>query len=253
KANQIMDFLSDFRKNDLLNSVNQLVIIQQSSEIEKQILNDILKLNTYSNQGKNIIQVLLSKKAHYNLIIFLLKSKNIYLPLNTKLSDVETTFISCLKSSYFQDKIVQLLFSRGYHLCERDFEFIKQNYCQLEQKKMLFTFQNYEKLEQFSYIEKFYDHLNEFLVIESAKNGRLSILGNEKQSLLWMANLAAKEYSEHWMYFDFAFKHYGLYPALMNDDKKGTFRSKLKSLSDSSQEKDTRFESVLSVLYPELM
>lgn len=110
-------------------------------------------------------------------------------------------------------------------------------------------YSGFEKLSNLSQIEFFEKHLNKFLVIEPAKHEKLTFLGNEKQSLIWMVNLTAEKYSEYWYYFGSAFKYYQLYEKLFVQYKNGTFRNKHEKLSKLQYLHCKEFEGVVGVLY----
>ncbi len=213
KAVIIKKFLSNLKNVDIVNIGEQLDIIKNMSELEIQVLNDLLKLDTFcSKDNKNIVQYYVENLKHFNLLRFILLSENIRLNLSATVCEIETTLISILKSkysSYAKSTLTQLLFSRGYNLTSMDIKYIQNNFEKLVQKKIFFLYSNFVKLKSADKIAYFEEHINKFLIIESAKNGSVTIIGNERQSLIWMANLATtKEYNSHWFYFDIAFSHY---------------------------------------------
>lgn len=195
---------------------------------------------------------MLNKSKHQSLIVFLLEAYKIELLVQSINSNNETTLISVLKSFPHPEYILELLFSRGYKLCDMDKQYITSRYGMIEQKRRLYLFTSYERLIALSKIDYFYDNLNEFLVIESAKRRELTILGNENQNLIWMANLAADKYMSKWYYFDKAFSFYELYAKLDKMDKKGTFRKKIKLFPLIEHTNNIEFEECLEILYPEL-
>lgn len=146
-----------------------------------------------------------------------------------------------------------LLFACGYKMNQNDRQFIFENYPDWQQEELLFLYSVYEKLTDPEAMRYYFKNLRKFMVIESAKNGELTMLGNGKQSLLWMANLAAEKYSDHWYYFSRSFSVYGLYEKLFSEDKKGTFRKHYNKLASLKHERNEMFEKVVEVLYPEVL
>jgi hypothetical protein len=246
------EFLTKLKNND--NSSYELYLMKASSlsPLEAQVFNDELNLNKTFKDKNNTIQLLLEDKIdHYNLLCFLLKSNKLDISIESVNKSLETTFISLMRK-YSSSSIRQLLFSRGYRLHSLDNEYIQREYSTIEQKRFIFEFRGFEKLLNFNLIHFFSDNLNEFLVIESAKIGKLSVLGNENQSLIWMANLAADKYQRYWYYFDKAFSFYSLYEKLFRIDSKGTFKKKYESLATIRHQRNSEFEEIISILYPEL-
>jgi Holliday junction resolvase len=253
KANEIKNFLSQFRKNDSLSSEFRLMQISRFSQIELEILNKVIDLNKTFKNGNNVIQSLLKEKQnHRQLVSFLLKAKGIQIPIQSVNDENETTFITIKKAFPKSRELPQFLFSRGYKMNQLDKKFIQTNYADLKQKELFYLYSSLEKLSNISQMEFFEKHLNKFLVIESAKQGKLTILGNENQSLVWMANLAAEQYSDYWFYFDKAFLHYGFYEKIFAQKKNGTFRKHFERLSTNKNQRSMEFEEVFGILYPEM-
>lgn len=254
KAKQLKAFLSDFKKNDATFDAFKLMEVNMLSEDETEIYNDELSLNTILKNGNNIIQALAKEeKYHGNLITFLLKAQKLRISELSINDRNETTLISILDAFKYPHDQVQQLFMRGYKLNIHDLVYVESKYPTIERKELLYLFRGYEKLSRQSLANLFYISLKEFLVIESAKNGHLTILGNEKQTLVWMANLAADSYSKYWYYYDRAFSFYDLYEKIFKMDKNGTFRKKYQILSSKDLAKHHGFEKILSKLYPELL
>lgn len=253
KANKIKNFLTDFKNNDHIFTDTQLETIIAMSDYEADILNDTIGLNKTFNGGKNVIQVLLEEANHRNLVMFLLKAINVKIPFQSVSDANETTFVSIFRLTTSPTYAIQLLFSRGYKLSEIDNNYIIEHFQHKEQNEHFYTLKAYEMLESYPKIEYFYSNIKKYLVIESAKQGRLTILGNENQKLNWMANLAADKYQKYWYYFDKAFSYYGFYEELFSADKNGTFKKNMALLSTMIHSKDQEFEDVLYILYPELI
>ena len=252
QAKAFKEFLTKLKNNDSNSYELYLMKATSLSPFEAQVFNDELNLNKTYKDNNNAIQLLLEDKMdHYNLICFLLKSIKLDISIQSVNKSLETTFISLMKK-YSSSTIRQHLFSRGYRFQNLDLEYIQKEYSLIEQKRFVFEFSGFEKLSNFNLIHFFSDNLNEFLVIESAKIGKLSVIGNENQSLIWMANLAADKYKKYWFYFDKAFSFYSLYEKLFKSDTKGTFRKNHESLSQISHDRYIEFEQIIAILYPEL-
>ena len=252
KIKDIKDFLTRYKNNDHTYSVPYSEKINTLSVFETEKLNTELHLNNTFKDGNNVIQVLLNEGGHLGLIIFLLSTYKIELSLFSTNIKNETTLISILKSEKHPDYALQLLFSRLYKLTEFDEDYIRSHYHGLEQKRLLYIFNAYEKLADYDKISYFYDNVNKFLVIDSAKIGKLNIIGNEKQSLLWMVNLVVDKYKSLWYYFDMAFTFYNFYDKIFKSDQQGTFKKGFDSLKLLSHPKNIEFEGILALLYPEL-
>lgn len=252
KTKDIKDFFTRFRNNDHTYAVPYGEKINSLSELEIEKLNYELNLNRTFKEGNNVIQALLNEGGHLGLINFLFRTFNIELSLFSANDKSETTLISILDLVDHPTYILQLLFSRNYKLCELDEIYINSHFNSFEQKRLLYIFKAYEKIADYDPISYFYENLNKFLVIESAKQGRLTILGNENQKLNWMANLAADKYQKYWYYFDKAFSYYGFYEELFSADKNGTFKNNMAQLSTLIHSKDPEFEEIIKILYSEL-
>ena len=253
KAAEVKNFLSRFKNNDYLPYEYMMEEIKGFTKTEREVLNGVLGLDKLLKNGNNIIQLLLKEKKHRNLISFLLKADAIELPLHSVNNEKETTLMTLIKVYPNSIELPQLLFARGYKLNQTDSQFIRDNYTDSKQEELLFLYSGYEKLAAYAAIRFFFKNQRKFMVLESAKNGELTMLGNGKQSLLWMANLAADKYSDYWYYFDRSFKNYGLYEKLFSEDKKGTFRKNFEKLASLKHERDEMFEEIVEVLYPEVL
>ncbi|MHC1777541.1 MAG: DUF6035 family protein [Lentimicrobium sp.] len=254
KAHRMKNFLSRFKQNELEYKINYPFELDILSDLEVEVLNTEVNLDRTFADEDNILQLLLRESKHFQLISFLLTNPYLKIALQTINTSNASSLISIFQAEdYPNDFFVQLLFSKGYKLQPIDEEYIASNYKLIESKSLTYLLKGYEKLRKLTFIEYLSINKNEFLVIESAKRGKLTILGNENQSLIWMANLAVESYRYHWYYFNKAFTHYGIYPNIYSSDTKGTFRKKLEFLTPMDKiSKDPEFEEVLMVLYPEL-
>ena len=192
-------------------------------------------------------------KLHYNLVCFLLKADVLNLPIKSINVDNKSTLISILEIYPNSNELVQILFARGYKLCEEDRKYIKSIYSGIELKRINFVFNAYEKLNLYQQLKFFQLNLNEFLAIESSKQGKLVIIGKENQSLIWLANLAAVQYQKFWYYFDYAFKYYGFYEILFKMNNNTSFLKSYIQLKNHRHQRNIEFEEVLFALYPELI
>lgn len=254
KAQKMKQFLSRFKQNELEYRINYPFELDILSDLEVEVLNNEVNLNRTFENGDNVLQTFLKKDKHQNLIEFLLKYHTLKIAIESINNNNETSLISILKSPFYSSIYYsKLLFAAGYKLNSLDLKYISSTYDQKENKSLIYLYTSYQKLNALSLIDYFTFNMNEFLVIESAKRGELTILGNENQSLVWMANLAIDSYRNHWYYFDKAFTYYGFYANIFNSDKKHTFRKKMELLTEMDRNsKDSKFEEVLMILYPEI-
>lgn len=254
KAQKMKQFLSRFKQNELEYRINYPFELDILSDLEVDVLNNEVNLNRTFENRDNVLQTLLKKDKHQNLIEFLLKYHTLKIAIESINNNNETSLISILKSPFYSSIYYsKLLFASGYKLNSLDLKYISSTYDQKENKRLIYLYTSYQKLNALSLIDYFTFNMNEFLVIESAKRGELTILGNENQSLVWMANLAIDSYRNHWYYFDKAFTYYGFYANIFNSDKKRTFRKKMELLTEMDRNsKDSKFEEVLMILYPEI-
>lgn len=252
KANSIKSFLNTLKRNDQLPFSEKLTITQSLTKVERDELNKLLNLSNYHKNGKNIIEILFKANNHSNLILFLLKALNIELNITSN-KENNTLLVSFLNSNDPNKfDYIKLLFLRGYHLSKIDVEFIGNNYEKSESERLIQKFNYFEKVNTLDQIEIIEGKLNELFVIESSKQGQVKFLGNKKQGLIWLVNLAANAYSDTWYYIDRAFKFYKFYDLIFKADKKGTFRNNLNRLKTHTFNRDYKFESVFKLIYPEI-
>lgn len=254
-AEELLDFLSRHKKKDYIFKEHDFHLLKLSglSEFELSTINNKIGLNKLFKNNNNIIQSLLEdKNNHYCLISFLLKAKNITIPIQSINGDHKSTYISICEVFPHSDELIQLLFARGYKLMEVDKAYIETNSSGIELKKLNFLLNGYQNLKDFSQMSFFKNYNKEFLVIESSKNKKLTIIGNESQNLIWLANLAAVQYQKFWYYFDYAFKYYGFYKILFETDNNASFLKRYNQLKNQNHQRHIEFEKVLFALYPEL-
>jgi len=251
KITSFKDYLKRFKENDLVQNENWPYFLSKFSEREKSMLNDLIKLSDYQNNGRDIIQTLIDKKRHNNLIRFLLKTKEVNLYLNT--GNGETVLMTILQSEeFFKDEILKFLFLRGYGLTELDTEFIKDKHDRHEALKTLKKYSYYEKALTEGNIDTINKYCNEFFLIECVKQDEIELLGDGVQGKVWLANLAANQYMRHWKYFNLAFTHFGFYDKVFKINKNGSFKNRVEELRTLYQERDFAFEDVLELLFPEI-
>lgn len=255
-ATELLKFLSRHRQNDTISEEHdyELLKLKCLKEIEVNTLNQEVNLNKLFKGNNNIIQSLLyDNKVHYNLVCFLLKADVLNFPIEVINVDNKSTLIAILEKYPNSNELVQILFARGYKLNKQDREYINSIYSGIELKRINFLFKAYEKLNLYQQLKFFELNLNEFLVIESSKQGKLVIIGKENQSLIWLANLAAVQYQKFWYYFDYAFKYYGFYEILFKMNNNASFLKSYNQLKNQHHHRNIEFEEVLFALYPELI
>lgn len=255
-AADLLIFLSRHKQNDTISEEHdyELLKLKCLKEIEINTLNQEVNLNRLFKGNNNIIQSLLyDNKLHYNLVSFLLKADVLNFPIEAINVDNKSTFIAIMEIYPNSNELVQILFARGYKLSKHDRKYINSIFSGIELKRINFLLKAYEKLNLNQQLKFFQLNLNEFLVIESSKQGKLVIIGKENQSLIWLANLAAVQYQKFWYYFDYAFKYYGFYEILFKMQNNASFLKNYNHLKNQQHQRNIEFEEILFVLYPELI
>jgi hypothetical protein len=250
KALTFIDFLKDFKRNDLVHN-NWLYYLTNYSHYELKKLNEKLGLRNYQKEGKDLFQQLLIQDKHSNLVQFLLKARQLDIYINSQHS--ETTLATILKSNHiYKHDLAKSLFLRGYALSDYDIAFINQKEKGFESARQITKYQYYQQVHTEGAMDLIADNLNELFVIECAKQGKVELLGNGVQGPVWLANLAITQYSKYWSIFDLAFQKFNFYSQILSQDSKGSFKKKLSLPQPGLLESYPFFESVVKTLFPEL-
>lgn len=253
---EVKSFISAFRRNDLLPYRPWMQKVKRLDSGALKILNDELGIRFWKDaDGKNVVQYLVKKGGHDQLLRFFLETTEIEIELQSELVE-ETTLMSILaakeNSPFYAGDLLVALFNRGYRLSGYEKNHILQTNSAIEAKEQLMFFQYLEcsaGLEMSKSIMKDFKH---FLVIESAKAGHLVVLGNEKQTILWLGNLAFDQYKQHWVYFNIAFEHFGFLAKIWLEDKNGSFRNHYIKAKEQQAVRDIDFEGAVIAIFPEL-
>ena len=110
----------------------------------------------------------------------------------------------------------------------------------------------FEKVNDYEHIDIIDKNIYFFFLIEVAKQGKVILIGNGKQGIVWLANYAINSYKKYWYYLDIAFKHYNFYKKIQLFDKKGTFKRHKEKLENVKLDKNEDIEKVIWTLFPEL-
>ncbi|MFZ4799287.1 MAG: DUF6035 family protein [Bacteroidia bacterium] len=253
KINRIKEFLSKLKANDSITYTNELNSINNLNDYETIALNEKINLYNYKKEGNNIIQVLLLSGGHTNLIYFLLKAINLNLNLNNA-NNNNSTLITFLKSEDPNKfEYIRLLFAKNYLLTELDIQYINEKYEKFEALQKIQEYKYFEKAENIDQIYCIQKNLNELFVIESSKNKEVMLMGNGKQGILWLANLAIFSYEKLWFYIDLAFDQFGFYKYIFEVDKKKVFTNYYFNNKGSTYPRDAEFEEVFKLIFPEIV
>jgi hypothetical protein len=233
-----------------------LYISMQISELDKyelQVLNSCLG---FTKKSPIIHWISTATPADIAFMEFILNCNEIDLDVNVTDKDGKTALqVICENKeirNYYYVPIIKLLFKRGYRLTDTDNAFFS-GLSHLERDKidfMVYEFCN--NLTDRTLVDAVFKYSRQLCVIESARQQKIYGFNYKSNEWVAFANNAIDHYREHWEYIELAFKKYGLWEALTNLDKKGTFANKVRSFYSAKPKQDRDFDKVFRELYPDL-
>lgn len=217
-------------------------------------LNEKLEFDTKFYKGKPIFNHYLAtaKMDHYPFLSFLLKEKRIRLQINGSDDQGTSAFQEIYKNADLSARpsLVSLIFERGYELTAQDSIWFEQNVTVKNKSELIDLYQIYQRLESRSQIRLIDLHVNVFYILESAR--RQKFIYFNFQNWIGFANNAISAYKPFWQYIEGAFRVYGVWDRILNEDRKGSFDRKLINYRDELPKQDTCLELIISELFPEI-
>ncbi|SIS60815.1 hypothetical protein SAMN05421786_101468 [Chryseobacterium ureilyticum] len=221
--------------------------INELSYLEVKELNNNLD---FKNRKKSPIIKWIRETNEYNysFLFFILQNKNIYVNINQSDSIEETVFLELYKNEKIpsQHYICKLFFEIGYQLQKKDIEYIN-----LYSKNNNFeSYKIWDRVKSRKLIQKAYEKDTFLFILESAKHNQ--IIGSKLANWITFGNNAIQFYSQYWEYIELAFKKYGIWDFIIEQDRRKTFHSKLEKLYQNFPKQEYDVDTVVKNLYPEI-
>ncbi|MEY8760405.1 DUF6035 family protein [Chryseobacterium tongliaoense] len=221
--------------------------INELSYLEVKELNNNLD---FKNRKKSPIIKWIRETNEYNysFLFFILQNKNIYVNINQSDSIEETAFLELYKNEKIpsQHYICKLFFEIGYQLQKKDIEYIN-----LYSKNNNFeSYKIWDRVKSRKLIQKAYEKDTFLFILESAKHNQ--IIGSKLANWITFGNNAIQFYSQYWEYIELAFKKYGIWDFIIEQDRRKTFHSKLEKLYQNFPKQEYDVDTVVKDLYPEI-
>lgn len=221
--------------------------INELSYLEVKELNNNLD---FKNRKKSPIIKWIRETNEYNytFLFFILQNKNIYVNINHSDSTEETAFLELYKNEKIpcQHYICKLFFDIGYQLQKKDIEYIN-----LHSKNNNFeSYKIWDRVKSRKLIQKAYEKDTFLFILESAKQNQ--IIGSKLANWITFGNNAIQFYSQYWEYIELAFKKYGIWDFIIEQDRRKTFHSKLEKLYQNFPKQEYDVDTVVKDLYPEV-
>jgi len=221
--------------------------INELSYLEIKELNNNLG---FKNRKKSPIIKWIRETNEYNytFLFFILQNKNIYVNINQSDSIEETVFLELYKNEKIpsQHYICKLFFEIGYQLQKKDIEYIN-----LHSKNNNFeSCKIWDRVKNRKLIQKVYEKDTFLFILESAKHKQ--IIGSKLANWITFGNNAIQFYSQYWEYIELAFKKYGIWDLIIEQDRRKTFHSKLEKLYQNFPKQEYDVDTVVKDLYPEV-
>ena len=221
--------------------------INELSYLEVKELNNNLD---FKNRKKSPIIKWIRETNEYNysFLFIILQNKNIYVNINQSDSIEETAFLELYKNEKIpsQHYICKLFFEIGYQLQKKDIEYIN-----LYSKNNNFeSYKIWDRVKSRKLIQKAYEKDTFLFILESAKHNQ--IIGSKLANWITFGNNAIQFYSQYWEYIELAFKKYGIWDFIIEQDRRKTFHSKLEKLYQNFPKQEYDVDTVVKDLYPEI-
>lgn len=254
KSREIIDKIRMLhkRKSQTYSGPAELIADLQDSEVS--IFNNELNLSVTAPGKIPALHKWLEAYSpeEFSFLNFVLCTDRIYLNVNEVSPSGESTLIKVYDHPKIPKSLLaKLILKRGYVLTEQD-EYYLRNLGDPDLEAQMIIYRMCSDLANKKLVDRVFDFQKEILIIESAKQNRL-VGYNFKGNGAWVAfaNNAIEYHSEYWEYFELAFKYYGLWEQLIQNDKKGTFQKKLMNFYQSIPRQKFDFDRVFRTVFPE--
>ena len=253
KANALCDTIARCRKQGGLMYQTEKML-KDFNEFDIETLNEKLGFDMKYHKGKPIFNYYLAtaKLDHYPFLVFLLEETRIRLEVNA-CDDLGTTvfqeiYLNPDLSS--RPALVSRIFERDYQLKPEDLNWFEQQGTVKNRSELVILYQMYQRLRTRPNIHLIDLNVKLFYILESARLQR--IVGYNFQNWIGFANNAISAYKEFWQYIEAAFRTYGVWEKVIQEDRRGSFNAKLINYRDELPEQDTSLELIISELFPEV-
>ncbi|CAM3913830.1 DUF6035 domain-containing protein [Mucilaginibacter galii] len=219
-------------------------------------LNRLLGFNEKCKDGKPLFNYYFAtlKKGEHNFGSFLMNEKRIEVNVDLIDNGGNTIFHDLIRNDnlIYKYGLIKGLLKRGYQLQPEDFKLYNERgrNTPLETEAELLLFEFACKVKQPYLIDTLYYHDRVFFTIASAKEGKM--INFRLKGFKNLAINAISNYQKHWVYLELAFKHYGVWNEIINNDTKDTFKKKLANFYGSMPVQDHSIDKAVKILFPEL-
>jgi len=174
--------------------------------------------------------------------------------LNTRNSEKKNLLEAILSHPKFpfRGRIKQLMFAEGYKLSGSDNIYITScviaNESRQEREMRIIKIHVYNYLKSLDLIELYDKMEGPIMVMLTARYNM--IIGFGFKNFIEVANNAVHNYKNQWHYIERVLRHYKRLDALIENDKNGTFREKLKAYHNGATGETFSGERLLIKLFP---
>lgn len=223
--------------------------INEMSLLEIQELNNQMDLKNSSRQTPPIITwINRTNEENSSFLMFILECYRLSFDIDIIDPNGVTPFLALYLNKNIRQKkyFCQLLFKRGYKLQAKDLDFIDSVITDRD-------FTNYHiwnKLKNRNLVALASEKDSFLFILESAKSKEIK--GNKLANWIAFANNAIQYYGHYWEYIEMALKKYEIWDAIILEDTKHRFQTKLQNLYLNFPDQSYDIDECVRDLYPEI-
>lgn len=229
--------------------------IENLNEYELSVFNNSKAFKPKDGQPKIHHWFKIAKEKHIHFLYFIIECDELDIDYNVTSSGNKTIIQTLVENTNLHSKnyFIRKILKNGYVFKDSDRDFIKllpNKPKENEATEILCELSS--KILNKSLIDDLFEHQSLICIIESAKRNKIVGFGWKNNQWIAFVNNAIEFYSEYWEYIELAFKHYGIWEKLIELDKKGSFRKKLKKYYDTNPTQNFECDLLFRYLYEEL-
>ncbi len=253
-AGEIIDEIGLRRTRGIMYYDPVEALIAELDEQGEQALNDRLRFRTLRSGGVPVLNKYFreAKRIDNPFLGFLLCNEKIHLEVNAMDENGITAFQELFSNPEIISKysLTRQLLARGYRLTPGDYDHMSRHSDASDRRQMpLYTILN--RLQDRRLVQRAANHSSLLYILESAKNREIAGFNYASGAWLAFANNAIHDsYARHWRYIEYAFRKYGIWNLILDQDRKtGSFSRKLAQRIANMPPQDYELDDVFSDLY----
>lgn len=223
--------------------------INEMSLLEIQELNNQMDLKNPSRQTPPIITwINRTNEDNFSFLMFVLECHRLYFDIDITDPNGRTPFSALYLNNNIRQKryFCQLLFKRGYKLQPKDLEFIHG----MTTDRDFTNYRIWNRLKDRNLVDIASEKDSFIFILESARSKEIK--GNKLANWIAFANNAIQYYGHYWEYIEMALKKYEIWDAIILEDTKYRFQTKLKNLYLNFPDQTYDIDDCVKDLYPEI-